>query len=134
MNQKQYIGKKIRDLREEKGWTAAEFGEMLNPPKKEGTVTSWERGRTLPDADTLIDICIVFGTEISEFYYKSPEYLSNIEHHAINLDSIDTKREEIQKTSFLEGFEKLNDEGKQKVIEYIDDLICSGKYHNDRRE
>lgn len=75
MNQKAYIGKKIRELRDAKNWSSAKLGNMLSKPKTDRGVLSWESGRTTPDADTLIELCIIFGVDISDFYYKSPEYL-----------------------------------------------------------
>ena len=77
MDQKTYIGKKIRENREAKKWTSAQLGAMLSNPKSDRGVLSWENGRTTPDADTLIELCILFGIEISEFYYKSPQYMES---------------------------------------------------------
>lgn len=75
MNQKEYIGKKIRHYREDKlGISADKLGEMLNPIKSGKTVLSWERGRTEPDGNILIQLCVLFGVDISDFYYKPSEY------------------------------------------------------------
>lgn len=75
MNQKEYIGRKIREFRESRLHVSArKLGEMLVPPKNGSTITSWETARTEPDADTMIQLCILFGADVSDFYYKSPEY------------------------------------------------------------
>lgn len=75
MNQKEYIGKKIRHYREDKlGISADKLGEMLEPKKSGKTVLSWERGRTEPDGNMLIQLCVIFGVDISDFYYKPSEY------------------------------------------------------------
>lgn len=77
MNQKEYIGKKIRHYREDKlGISADKLGEMLDPVKSGKTVLSWERGRTEPDGNMLIQLCVLFGVDISDFYYKPSEYQS----------------------------------------------------------
>ena len=74
MNQKQFIGKKIREFRTDIGLSASELGEKLDPPYKEGSITSWERGRTQPDSEILIQLCKIFGKEIDEFYYLDSAY------------------------------------------------------------
>lgn len=60
------------------GLSAGKLGEMLNPVKSGKTILSWERGRTEPDGNTLIQLCVIFGVDISDFYFKSNEY-----HYAV---------------------------------------------------
>lgn len=74
MNQIEYIGAQVRRYRKEKGWTAAQLGQMIEPQKTESAITSWERGRTQPDGDVLIQLCRLFEVEIADFYYDPPEY------------------------------------------------------------
>lgn len=74
MNQDAYIGQQIRRFRKEKKWSARELGEMIEPKKTDSAVTSWERGRTQPDGDTLIQLCRLFEVEISDFYYDPPVF------------------------------------------------------------
>lgn len=78
MNQKAYIGKKIRELREARNWSSGKLGAMLSNPKSDRGVLSWESGRTSPDAETLMELCILFGVEIADFYYKPPQYMENM--------------------------------------------------------
>lgn len=88
MDQKTYIGKKIRELREAKGWTSAQLGNMLTNRKTDRGVLSWESGRTTPDAETLMELCILFGVEIAEFYYKSPKYMESTIAVSLNDDDM----------------------------------------------
>ena len=79
MDQKAYIGQQIRALRNNvMHMNAEELGQQLDPPRNVSTITSWERGRTQPDAEALIQMCILFGVDISDFYYKPPEYATAI--------------------------------------------------------
>lgn len=80
MDQKSYIGKKIKELRKAENLTASELGSMLDPPRNESTVTSWERGRTQPDADTMIQLCIALKSQISDFYFKPQEYCTIVKN------------------------------------------------------
>lgn len=83
MDQKQYIGNKIREFRKEIGWSSRELGEQLTPQKSESAVTSWERGRTEPDGNMLIQLCHLFGKDFRDFYYKTPE----VHYGIVHLDS-----------------------------------------------
>ena len=67
-NQKRYIGQKIRSYRKEHHWSAKELGLLINPVKSEAAVTSWERGRTKPDGDVLIQLCRIFDKDLDDFY------------------------------------------------------------------
>ena len=85
MDQKQYIGEKIKEFRVNSGLTAEQLGEKLDPKRGGSTITSWERGRTQPDGDTLIQLCIILGVSIGDFYYKPPAY----EYAVVSLDDHD---------------------------------------------
>lgn len=74
MNQEEYIGKQIRRFRKEKGLSARELGQLIKPKKTDSAITSWERGRTQPDGDTLIQLCRLFEVEITDFYYDPPSF------------------------------------------------------------
>lgn len=90
MNQKEYIGRKIRDLRENNLHISADkLGEMIEPKKSGKAVLSWERGRTQPDGDTLIQLCTIFGVDISDFYYKTSEYINAIKISSNENDFVD---------------------------------------------
>lgn len=59
------LGKKIRELRIEKGYTLKQLGEMLN--LGESTISMYENGKRTPDYDTL--------TKIAEIFNVSTDYL-----------------------------------------------------------
>ncbi len=65
---KEYIARRIRELRESRKWNQEDLGKKFTPEKKKATVSSWENGRTTPDADTLIELCRIFEVDISDFY------------------------------------------------------------------
>lgn len=75
MNQKEFIGQQIKKFRQEKpDLSAAKLGAMLSPKKDGSTIYSWENGRTQPGGDDLIQLCVIFGKEIEDFFFKSEEY------------------------------------------------------------
>ena len=56
------IGEYIRKLRTKKSLTQKEMGERLNVSFQ--AVSKWEKGETLPDVSTLLELCDVLGTTV----------------------------------------------------------------------
>lgn len=56
------FGKKLKELRKEKGISQKELGEFLNVCNQ--AVSFWETGSREPDLDTLRDIAKYFDTSI----------------------------------------------------------------------
>lgn len=52
------IGEKIRRLRIQKGMSQARLGETLSV--SQDTISLWEKGKSLPDIETLVRICAIF--------------------------------------------------------------------------
>ena len=66
-----FIASRIRKFRTSKLCISAEkLGTLLVPVRSGKTISSWERGRTQPDADTMIQLCKIFDEPISAFYPK----------------------------------------------------------------
>ena len=56
------LGYTIKSLRKSKGWTQAELGEKLGVSDK--TISSWEKGRTEPDLNALVQLSDVLGASV----------------------------------------------------------------------
>lgn len=90
MNQKEYIGKKIKEYRKEiPGLSASKLGNMLSHPVSSKTIYSWESGRTQPSGDELIELCIIFGVKISDFYFKPKAYLEEVDAVSSNPEFVE---------------------------------------------
>lgn len=63
------FGNKLKELRINRGLSQDELGRILNTSGK--NISSWERGITRPDIDTL--------KHISEFFNVSSDYLLSIQ-------------------------------------------------------
>ena len=75
MEAREFIALRIKELRTKKlAISGAKLGELLVPPISGKTVSSWERCRTQPDAEALIQLSQIFSVPISYFY---PPSLSN---------------------------------------------------------
>jgi repressor LexA len=64
------IGKKVRELREQRGWSRGEFAVRLNPSDPPGvsTVRDWERGANAIKPDIMVKIAQLFEVPVSYFY------------------------------------------------------------------
>lgn len=61
------IAKKLKELRQKRGLTASEVGEMVGKSGK--TVNAWEHGLGQPDAELLIRLCDIYNVDdiLAEF-------------------------------------------------------------------
>lgn len=60
------ISKNIRDFRKAAGYLQTDIAKRLD--KAVTSVSSWEQGKSLPSADTLYELCSMFGRNINEMY------------------------------------------------------------------
>ena len=80
-------------------------------------MSGWENARSQPDADLLLKLCEI---------YKVENILDTFSEIKRNVKPIESK-DDTQK--LLHNYHLLNDSGKEKLLEYSDDLICSGNYN-----
>lgn len=60
------IGRRIRELRKERGWTQQELAERIGLKQKD--VCTWENGVRIPTIPSLSKIAKAFGISIFEFW------------------------------------------------------------------
>ena len=67
---KRSIANKLRQLREQKGYTQAQIGKMMG--KATTTVASWENSKGQPDADTFLRLCVLYEVDsvLEAFGYR----------------------------------------------------------------
>ena len=76
MDTKKYIASKLKEFREDRKLRQDELGSMMTPQRGGATISSWETGRTTPDADAMLDLCKIFGVEIVDFFPNDRPRLS----------------------------------------------------------
>ena len=102
---------KIKEIRKEKNYTQKDLANFLN--KSITTICDWERGRTEPSTDDLIQLAKIFkcsvdyllGIENEEGALIINTNLNNDENYLINI------------------LRQLNNEKKQELISYANYLI-----------
>ena len=86
------------------------------------TVSNWESGKINPSVENLKALC--------QLYNVTADYLLGLDAPPAP-DSV-LPRNTQQEESLLQDFRELNAEGQEKMLDYADDLVQSGKYKERR--
>lgn len=71
-NENKVIGSRIRHIRETKGLSMKEFGELFDPIASKGVVSNWENGYNLPNAERQKRIAELGGISVDELLRGTP--------------------------------------------------------------
>ncbi len=106
---------KIKEIRKETNYTQKDLANFLN--KSITTICDWERGRTEPSTDDLI--------QLAKFFKCSVDYLLGIE----NEEGIVVIKNELNEDEnyFIDLIRRLNSEKKQELISYANYLANKDK-------
>ena len=100
------IGEVISEHRKNKKLSQVELSEKLSEKKIEvsnAAISAWEKGNSMPSAEALLATCEILG--ISDIY---TEFIG---------------------ANPMDPFKDLNEEGRQKVLDYAELLVKSGDYN-----
>jgi len=137
------IGDNIRRIRKRKNITQRELGEMLGGISQQ-QIGQWENGNKNPKRETVSNIANALGCSDVELYdqtldigtsYNSgdtPVIINGvINPQILNISEWLKETQEVPFTVLTEGeklivyFNSLNDEGKDKVFDYMELLLSS---------
>ena len=106
---------RLRQAREQAGFTQQDLAEKLGITKR----CRWyyENGVSSPKWDVLLRIFDVLQVEPNFLYQDS---FSSELSGAVQL----TPRQ----SALLSSFDQLNEEGQTKAVEYVEDLVLTGRY------
>ena len=107
---------RLAKARTEKGLSQEKLAEMLG--LSQGAYSNYENGRELKSG-MIVKICALLGC--------SPGWLLGVSESGEKLPE-----DSDAMTRLREQFEKLNEEGQEKVIDYASDLKSSGRYLKSR--
>ena len=110
-------GERIRQLRIEHQMTQEELGAKVGVQK--AAIYKYENGLIVNlKRSTLEKLAIVLET--------TPTYLMGME----DSEPSSTVLSELtpQQSALLSSFDQLNEEGQQKAVDYVDDLVLTGRY------
>lgn len=110
-------GERIRQLRIQHQMTQEELGAKVGVQK--AAIYKYENGLIVNlKRSTLEKLAIVLET--------TPTYLMGLEDD--ENDSSILSELTPQQSALLSSFEQLNEEGQQKAVDYVEDLVLAGRY------
>ncbi len=108
-------GERIRQLRIEHQMTQEELGARIGVQK--AAIYKYENGLVVNLKRSILEkLAIVLDT--------TPTYLMGMEDSAQQANVQLTP----QQSTLLAVFDQLNDEGQTKAVEYVEDLVLTGRY------
>lgn len=106
---------RLRQARELSGLTQQELAEKLGVTKS--AIGNYENGVSSPKWDVLLKIFDILQVEPNFLYQDS-----------FSLDGSESRFLTSQQSALLLSFDQLNAEGQQKAVDYVDDLVLTGRY------
>ena len=105
----------LKQAREDANFTQQELANALGITKS--AVGNYENGVSSPKWDILLKIFDVLHVEPNFLYQDS-----------FSPESDTTTNLTPQQSALLSSFDQLNDEGQGKAVEYVEDLVATGRY------
>ena len=132
-----HTGTKIKELRKQKHLTQEELGEMLGV--KKAAIQKYEKGEIVNlKLSTIKKLCEIFNVTPATIIFPEAEemdqkYNSRQLHFEVKAIEAIEAAYGLKALEMMEGFTKLNEEGKNKAIEMIDDFSLIDKYAKSSR-
>ena len=82
-------------------------------------ISAWRRGKSKSYMNRLHQIATILDTT-PEYLLSGVETMPNSEIASLGISS--------RATALVAALDRLNDEGQEKLLDYADDLVASGKY------
>lgn len=124
------IGERLKRLRTEKGLTQEEVGNILGITKaavqkyENGTITNFK-------SDTIRKLSILFGIAPAYFIFDDVEN----DYSSVNSDELRAmiiKHFGERFVKFLDMVDRLNEDGRKKIMEYTADIVQIEAYRRDK--
>lgn len=115
----------LRYLRKERGMSQDELADKLGY-KSFTTIQKWESGVSEPSVSTLKVIANIFGVSMDQMINQDLSVPSSSPATPLQLT--------VQEEHLVISFRCLNEEGREKVVEYVVDLAGMEKYQSDTCE
>ena len=117
---KEEVAKNLLFYRKKNNFTQKELAERLGV--KNNTISQWENCTNSIDVEFLFRACEIFNISIEDMYGKYAMKKNNT-HSNVSPEEI----------ALLKRVRIMNDIGRKKVVDYIEDLTLSGKYILDKQ-
>ena len=108
------LGQKIINLRKSNNVSREDLANELGIPYT--TLRNYENGLREPGH--------LFLIKVAKRFNVTTDYLLDIQNSSLNISS----ENDVQKQKLIQNYEMLNDAGKNKLVEYSEDLKVNPKY------
>ena len=122
---KKAVGARIKSIREDRGMTMVEFGELLSAPQ--GVVSNWERGENLPNKNRLKKIATIANISVQDLLHGVKRYMYVVNWYRTEGEydceydvyrKVFNTRESAHKWLVSEGFSKEREATSHNEYEY----------------
>ena len=113
-NNRTPLGMRIKRLRQERGWSQAQFAKKLNVHPKQ--VSGYERGAHAPSTDVMIRMAEILGVSLDYLVFDNR---TGPKHGNIS---------DLELIEMLEKIDRLSDQDKQTVKAVLDTFILKSKF------
>ncbi len=127
---------RLRELRNSRKLSQQELADKLGISKS--SVNMYERGEREPGLDTLEAIADYFNVDMDYLTGKTAEIKTFNDIFNTEKPAKESKVYRIisecfgeQTAELVHLFNSFNEEGKEKLLDFADDMMCSGKYKKD---
>lgn len=103
----------LKQLRIEKNIKQEDVAVFIGVGK--GTISNYEMGKTEPDIETFMRMCSFYGVDGTELLKKA--------YNSQPVASVSEREKEL-----IHNYRAMNEEGQEKVVGYISDLVETGRY------
>ncbi|EGO2732892.1 helix-turn-helix domain-containing protein [Enterococcus faecalis] len=114
------LPKRIIELRKKHNLTQEQLGDMLNVSKQ--AVGGWERGRTEPSVNVLINLSKIFGTSVDYLLGLNNENYSETNLLAETLNKL-MSTDDLNFVSLFIKFSKLNLKEQNAIETLVDSIV-----------
>ena len=119
------VHENIRKFRKEKNLTQKQLGDLCNPKIAEANIRKYELGKANPKVETLERIANALGIPpMSLLGFEDNLNIPDIDSAIYDFSNEETKRA----IEMLSDYKKLNEKGRQKAVEYTNDLTHIEEY------
>ena len=128
------ISERLKDLRKKKGLTQAELAKKVG--LSIATIQGYEQGKYEPKYENLCNLAIALDAGILDLVNKEEfKKMEDIRVQEIMQEQLKSGRIrmiENKEMLIIGNYSKLNDVGKNKLLEYSEDLAGNPKYQADK--
>lgn len=140
MNKIDTCGKRIKARLEELNMSQAELSRTTHINK--ATLSQYISGKYLPKSKRLdvlakalnVDVVWLMGYDIEQTEYKElkAHYIENVQVPTFDKEKIAAEKKYL--AEILKVYDALNEQGKEKLLDFANDLIASGRYIKNSKE